>query len=91
MLAVRGEAKYADTIEWTLYNAILPGIALDGRTYFYQNPLEDDGSHRRKPWFGTACCPPNVARTLASLSGYVYSVTDRTIWTHLYAAHSAGG
>jgi hypothetical protein len=89
LLALRGEAKYADTIEWTLYNAILPGIALDGRTYFYQNPLEDDGSHRRKPWFGTACCPPNVARTLASLSGYVYSVTDRTIWTHLYAAHSA--
>ncbi len=89
MLALRGEAKFADTIEWTLYNAILPGIALDGRTYFYQNPLENDGRHRRKPWFGTACCPPNVARTLASLGGYVYSVTDRTIWTHLYASHRA--
>jgi DUF1680 family protein len=49
MLAVGGEARYADLIEHTLYNAVLLGLSLDGQHYFYQNPLADDGSHRREP------------------------------------------
>lgn len=88
MLAAQGEACYADLIEHTLYNAVMPGISLDGQTYFYENPLADDGSHRRQPWFGCACCPPNVARTLASLPGYFYSLSaadSAAIWVHLYA------
>ena len=89
MLSIEGEARYADLLELTLYNAMLPGVSLDGETYFYQNPLADEGSHRRQAWFGTACCPPNVARTLASLPGYVYSVSDERIWIHLYAAGTA--
>ena len=86
MLQIDGDARYADLVEWTLYNAVLPGISLDGQTYFYQNPLADEGSHRRQAWFGTACCPPNLARTLAALPGYVYGVSDGTVWVHLYAA-----
>ena len=89
MLALEGDARYADLIELALYNGVLPGLSLDGEEYFYQNPLADDGTHRRTPWFGCACCPPNVARTLASLPGYVYSVSDEGIWTHLYAAGDA--
>ena len=89
MLALEGDARYADLLELALYNGVLPGLSLDGEEYFYQNPLEDDGTHRRTPWFGCACCPPNVARTLASLPGYVYSVSDEGIWTHLYAAGDA--
>ena len=89
MLLIEGDARYADLLEWTLYNAMLPGVSLDGETYFYQNPLADEGSHRRQTWFGTACCPPNVARTLASLPGYLYGVSDEGIWVHLYAASSA--
>jgi DUF1680 family protein len=89
MLSIEGEARYTDLLERTLYNAMLPGVSLDGETYFYQNPLADEGSHRRQAWFGTACCPPNVARTLASLPGYVYSVSDEGIWVHLYAAGTA--
>jgi DUF1680 family protein len=85
MLALGGEARYADMIEQTLYNAVLPGLSLDGLHYFYQNPLADDGSHRRQPWFGCACCPPNVARLLASFPGYVYSASENAVWVHLYA------
>jgi uncharacterized protein len=86
MLLITGDACYADLLEQTLYNAMLPGISLGGESYFYQNPLADEGNHRRQAWFGTACCPPNVARTLASLPGYVYSVSDDGVWVHLYTA-----
>ena len=64
-------------METTLYNGVLPGLSLDGQSYFYQNPLADDGTHRRQPWFGCACCPPNVARLLASLPGYFHQRVRR--------------
>ena len=89
MLGLEGDAGYADLIEHTLYNAVLPGVSLDGQHYFYQNPLADDGSHRRQPWFGCACCPPNVARLLASLPGYFYSASEDAVWVHLYAEGAA--
>jgi DUF1680 family protein len=89
MLLLTGEAKYADLMETTLYNAVLPGLSLDGTHYFYQNPLADRGSHRRQEWFGCACCPPNVARLLAALSGYFYTVGDDSVGVHLYANSSA--
>jgi DUF1680 family protein len=97
MLLLTGESRFTDVIERTLYNAVLPGLSLDGQSYFYQNPLADDGTHRRQPWFGCACCPPNVARMLASLGGYFATVTTGrggggesdithdTIWLHLFA------
>jgi len=85
MLGLGGEARYADLIEHTLYNAVLPGVSLKGQHYFYQNPLADDGSHRRQPWFGCACCPSNVARLLATLPGYFYGTSDGAVWVHLYA------
>jgi hypothetical protein len=89
MLALDGDARFTDVLELALYNGMLAGISLDGQDYFYQNPLEDDGTHRRQPWFGCACCPPNVARLLASLPGYFYTVSDAGVWTHLYAASQA--
>ena len=89
MLLLTGEAKYADLMETTLYNAVLPGLSMDGRHYFYQNPLADRGSHRRQAWFGCACCPPNVARLLAALSGYFYTVGCDSVGVHLYANSSA--
>jgi DUF1680 family protein len=85
MLLLTGEARYADLMEWTLYNAMLPGVALDGRSFFYINPLADDGRHRRQEWFFCACCPPNVARTMPSVPGYVATVDDAGITLHLYA------
>ena len=89
MLMLDGDARYADLMEHTLYNAVLPGLSLDGQNYFYQNPLADDGEHRRQPWFGTACCPPNIARLLASIPGYFYSVSEDAVWVHLYAESEA--
>lgn len=89
MLQITGEAKYSDLIEHTLYNAVLPGISLDGQHYFYTNPLASDGTQRRQPWYDCACCPPNIARTLASIPAYLYSTSDEGIWVHLYAASEA--
>ena len=85
MLLLRGEARFADWMETALYNAILPGISLDGTTYFYQNPLADRGGHRRQPWFATACCPPNIARLLLSLPGYLATTADAGLFLHQYA------
>jgi DUF1680 family protein len=84
MLAATGDARYVDLFEWTLYNGMLPGWSLDGRAYYYVNPLENDGTHRRQPWYYCACCPPNVARTIASLPGYVYGTDADSVYVHLY-------
>ena len=90
MLSVTGESKYADLMETTLYNAVAPGFSLDGKQYFYENPLADRGNHRRSEWFGCACCPPNVARTLASLPGLFYSTDDASnLYVHLYGSNEA--
>ncbi len=100
MLQVSGDAAYADLMERALYNAALPGISLDGKAYYYINPLAADGGpepapdrdrdvYRRQPWFTCACCPPNIARTIAKLPGYLYAVSDDTIWIHNYAANEA--
>ncbi|MFL5761273.1 MAG: glycoside hydrolase family 127 protein [Thermomicrobiales bacterium] len=89
MLLAESDGRYADLIERQLYNAVLPGISLDGEAYFYQNPLADEGFHVRSRWFRTACCPPNIARLLASLPGYFYGTADRDIWVHFYAEGTA--
>ncbi|MEK7780594.1 MAG: beta-L-arabinofuranosidase domain-containing protein [Verrucomicrobiota bacterium] len=81
MFLMTGDAKYMDVFERSLYNGVLSGVSLSGDRFFYPNPLEYDGSTKnnhgfagRAPWFGCACCPPNVLRTLASLGDYVYAV-----------------
>lgn len=89
MLLLDGDARYADLMEHTLFNGVLPGLSLDGQHYFYVNPLSNDGQHRRQPWFECACCPPNLARVLAQMPGYVYSVSGDGVWVHLYAQNEA--
>jgi len=79
-----GDAKYADVVERALYNGVLAGVSQDGTKFFYVNPLESNGTHHRQPWFGCACCPPNIARTLASLGGYAYATGENSIWVNLY-------
>jgi len=88
MFLATGDAKYMDIIEWVLYNAALAGISLDGKRYFYVNPLEDNGKHVRQPWFECACCPPNIARLLAYLPSLIYSVSKDSdkIWINLFVA-----
>ena len=89
MLQFHGKARFADMLEWTLYNAVLPGISLTGNEYFYINPLQDDGNHRRQAWFECACCPPNISRTIAALPGYMYGISEEGIWLHLYGSSHA--
>lgn len=91
MFLATGDGKYVDTMEQVLYNGLLSGISLDGRHYFYDNPLESDGTHRRKEWFECACCPPNIARLITSLPGYMYSVSkdESKIFVNFYERNKA--
>ncbi len=94
MLLATGEARFADLVERTFYNAVLAGVSLDGERYFYVNPLADNGEAedlhrggcRRKPWHLVACCPPNVMRLLASLGHYVATRDASGLQIHQYAA-----
>ncbi len=100
MLQIEAKNIYADIMELALYNTVLAGMALDGKSFFYVNPLEVyptacDRDERklhvkaiRQKWFGCACCPPNIARTLSSLSMYAYTENEDTIYTHLYMGSS---
>jgi DUF1680 family protein len=85
MFLITGDAKYVDVLELALYNGVLSGISLDGERYFYVNPLADRGDRRRQVWFPCACCPPNIARLLASVQGYVYGRSGDGIWVNLFA------
>lgn len=84
MFLATGDAKYVDLMELVLYNGLLSGISIDGKHYFYVNPLEDRGEKRRQPWYECACCPPNIARTLTSFPGYIYASSDEGIYINLY-------
>src|SRR5262249_124244 len=89
---ITGEAKYADVLERVSYNAILAGVSLDGRRFFYTNTLRQldkmpaplRWSRTREEWISCYCCPPNAARTIAQASSYVYGQSDGGVWVHLY-------
>jgi DUF1680 family protein len=84
LLQIEADGRYADALERALYNGALAGIALDGRRFFYENPLESRGTHHRQGWFGCACCPGNISRLIASLGSYIYSESPEGAWVHLY-------
>lgn len=84
MTLLTGEAKYADLLEWQLYNAASVGISQDGKSYLYRNPLVSRGDVTRKEWFAIPCCPSNLSRTWASLGQYIYSHQGNSIWLHQY-------
>ncbi len=89
MLQLDCEARYADVLERALYNCVLSGVSLDGQKFFYENPLASLGTHHRQEWFMCACCPPNIARLLASLGQYIYAVNDKDLVVHLYIQSTA--
>ncbi|MBA4698064.1 MAG: glycoside hydrolase family 127 protein [Ruminococcus sp.] len=99
MANITRDASYIDVVERALYNTVLAGIALDGKSFFYVNPLEvwpDSCLERtskehvkpvRQKWFGVACCPPNIARTLASVGQYIYSVGENELYVNLFISN----
>ena len=98
MLALENRAEYADAVERSLYNGVLSGLGLDGKSFFYVNPLEINLSERfenewgkrkfsiteRVECFKCSCCPPNMTRLLASLGNYVYGVEGETLYVNQY-------
>lgn len=85
MLQLKPSGKYGDVMELALFNTVLAGMALDGKSFFYVNPLEvfPEACHKdarkfhvksvRQKWFGCACCPPNIARLVSSVASYAYT------------------
>ena len=100
MLEMEADSQYADVMERALYNTVLGGMALDGKHFFYVNPLEvhpkslkfnhiyDHVKPVRQRWFGCACCPPNIARVLTSLGHYIYTPHDDALYINLYIGNS---
>ena len=100
MLKLESDSQYADILERALYNNVISGMSLDGKKYFYANPLEshpETNLHNpgkghvkstRPDWFGCACCPPNLARTISSIDKYIYTSNGEAIYTHLYLNHT---
>jgi DUF1680 family protein len=94
MLLATGGRRYADEMERVLYNAIAGSTALDGEHFFYSNPLQlrsghdgsnEDAPSRRLPWYSCACCPPNLARLMASLHSYLATTDETGLQLHLYS------
>lgn len=89
LFLLHGDAKYIDVMERTLYNGLISGVSLDGKSFFYPNPLESKGQHQRSPWFGVACCPANITRFIASVPGYVYAQQRDALYVNLYVNSTA--
>jgi DUF1680 family protein len=89
LFLLHGEGKYIDILEKTLYNSMLSGVSLSADRFFYPNPLESDGRHKRQAWFGCACCPSNVARFVPAIPGYIYAVKDNDLYINLYISNNA--
>ena len=95
MLAISGEARFADLIELALYNGILSAISLDGKKFFYTNPLAKMDelpfslrwSRKREPYISCFCCPPNIVRTIAKVSAYIYGLSNDGLWINLYGGN----
>ncbi len=95
MLSATGEARFADVMERVAYNSLLAAVSLDGKGFFYCNPLVWDatpgkGHHTGRRWTTECncyCCPPSVARTIAKLHNWAYSVSDAGLWVNLYGGN----
>lgn len=98
MLGIHAQAKYADVMELVLYNSALSGISIDGKEYFYANPLrvchhaEDDADAAtefddRRPYIECFCCPPNLVRTIAKVSAWAYSLSDNGLAVNIYGGN----
>lgn len=84
MNLLEGDSKYIDVLERSLYNGALDGLSLSGDHFFYGNPLASSGQHARREWFGTACCPSNISRLIASVGDYIYAKNETGIWLNLF-------
>jgi DUF1680 family protein len=96
LFQLTGNSKYYDIIERTLYNALISGISLSGKEFFYPNPLESDGKYpfnmgscTRQSWFDCSCCPTNLIRFLPSIPGLIYATSHDSLYINLYVSNNA--
>jgi DUF1680 family protein len=96
MFLLHGEAKYIDVLERTLYNGMISGVSLKGKSFFYPNCLESDGKYKfnkgfltRQPWFDCSCCPTNVMRFIPSVPNYIYAHRADSLYVNLFVASEA--
>ncbi|MFQ6035646.1 MAG: glycoside hydrolase family 127 protein [Sedimentisphaerales bacterium] len=95
MLAITGDARFADIMELVLYNSALSGISIDGKNFFYTNvlrrtkdtPLLSWDLPTRQPYLSCFCCPPNIVRTIAKVHGWAYSISNEGVWINLYGSN----
>ena len=81
---ITGNPRYADLLEWQLYNGALAGVSASGDAWFYRNPLDSPEEFGRRPWFDTACCPSNISRLQASIGRYITSWKGDTLFINQY-------
>jgi uncharacterized protein len=92
MFLLYGDSKYMDMLERSLYNGVISGVGIDGKSFFYPNPLSCDlefmfNSHEtldRQPWFDCSCCPTNMCRFIPSVPGYIYALADGKLYVNLF-------
>lgn len=97
LFLLHGDSKYIDVLERSLYNGVISGVGLDGKTFFYPNPLECDmhyhfnsgGSLTREPWFDCSCCPTNLCRFMPSVPGYIYAQANNNLYVNLFVTSSS--
>jgi DUF1680 family protein len=96
MFLLHGNTKYIDVLERSLYNNVISGVGIDGKSFFYPNPLSCDmkykfnqgGSLSREPWFDCSCCPTNLCRFMSSVSGYIYAQKENNLYVNLFISSS---
>lgn len=90
MFRLHGEGKYIDMLERALYNTVLDGYGIDGKTFYYPNRLASTSRGDARPeWFGTSCCPTNLCRLIPSVPGYIYATDDDALYWNLFVASTA--
>ncbi len=96
MFLLHGDSKYIDVLEKTLYNGLISGIGLDGKSFFYTNAMQiknsfshPDMEATRSGWFPCSCCPTNLVRLLPSVPGYIYAQKGDNIYTNLFISGNA--
>jgi uncharacterized protein len=96
MFQLHGDAKYIDVLEKILYNGLISGVGLDGKSFFYTNAMQvqhnfkhADMEAERSGWFECSCCPTNVCRLLPSVPGYMYAQKDDRVFVNLFASSTA--
>jgi len=91
MFLLHGDSKYIDVLEKTLYNGLISGVGLDGKSFFYTNAMQisknfriEDTEPERSGWFTCSCCPTNVVRLIPSIPGYIYAQNGNSVYVNLF-------